>query len=278
MHKSFVFTRFSGGLGNQIYGLCTAWLVSEIADVKIFLGETAVDNPQYANRVFDLFEIDFTGVVQDRISRKSLSPAFDLLIRALSMVARKKWIPGEVEFDENTELIPGSARFFTHIKCDSRLAAKARTLGFPMTVKLRNPSPQYKSLESETLITRVLAVHLRLTDIRSFESGNRMLDQNYFARNIEKITREDSIDAVWVFSDEPDAIPEFLPASLKVRSISSSYNLTACEELVLMSKCHALLASRSTFSFWAGFWNSNQEKIYYPGPVAGFALWRDSLL
>jgi hypothetical protein len=278
VHKSSVFTRLSGGLGNQIYGLCTAWLICEIADAKIVLTETTVDNPQYANRVFDIFEIDFTNVVQDRVSKKRTLPALNLLFQALSRAARRKWIPGEVEFDENAELIPGSIRFFTHIQCDSRLAAKARARGFPASVKLKNPSAEYKSLESETLITRVLAVHLRLTDIRSFESGNRMLSQDYFERNIERITRRDAIEQVWVFSDEPDAIPEFLPVNLKVRSISSSYNLTACEELVLMSQCDALLGSRSTFSFWAGFWNSNQKRIYYPGPVAGFELWHDSTL
>jgi hypothetical protein len=278
VHKSLMFTRFSGGLGNQIYGLCTAWLISEIANVKILLSDATVDNPQYTNRVFNIFEIDFTNVVQDRISRKRLWPAFDLLFRALSKVARKKWIPGEVEFDENAELIAGSIRFLTQIRCDSRLAAKARARGFPTTVRLKDPSAEYKMLLSETLNTRVLAVHLRLTDIRSFESGNRMLNQDYFARNIERITSRDSIEAVWVFSDEPDAIPEFLPAHLKVRSISSSYSLTACEELVLMSQCDALLGSRSTFSFWASFWNSNQERIYYPGPVAGFELWHDSLI
>ena len=144
-------------------------------------------------------------------------------------------------------------------------------------MNLKKPSPEYKLLESEALSTRILAVHLRLTDIRTFESGNRMLSPDYFARNIGFILNRHSIDKIWVFSDEPSAVSDFLPASPNLRNISASGLLTACEELVLMSKCTALLGSRSTFSFWAGFWNSNQDNIYYPGTVVGFAEWHNSL-
>jgi hypothetical protein len=273
-----VLTKLSGGLGNQIYGLCNAWIISLMINRKILLEPILVDNPQYVNRVFDVFEIDFTTAVEERISKKGGWSAVRSLLIILSKAARRDWIPGIYKFDEDAELIPGSIKFCAQIQCDSRLAAKARAIGFPKIVGLKNPSLQYLSLELETHVKQILAVHLRLTDIRSFESGNRMLSPNYFARNIEMIYKQKSIEEVWVFSDEPNAIPDFIPSSFKIRSISSTSSLTVCEELVLMSKCSALLGSRSTFSFWACFWNSNQNSIYYPGEVDGFAWWHNSLI
>lgn len=277
MGKLPLCTRLSGGLGNQIYGVCTSWFIARTSNRKILLGDTLIDNPQYLNRIFNVFDIDFTKTVEDKILANPYHSTYQFLLRCLSKAARKEWIPGEVKFDDNFEFNFRFSVFCTQIHCDSRIAAKARALGFPKKVDLKNPSPGYKLLESETFNTRILAVHLRLTDIRTFESGNRMLSSNYFERNIEFILNRHSIDAVWVFSDEPNAVSEFLPASIKLRNISSSRLLTACEELVLMSKCAALLGSRSTFSFWAGFWNSNQDSIYYPGPVAGFPRWNNSL-
>ena len=278
MFKLPALAKLSGGLGNQIYGLCTAWLVSVFTNRKILLVPISIDNPQYSNREFDIFEIDFKDIVENKITERNVGVYAKLLLRALSSAVRRKWIPGEVRFDENFELIPSSIAFYTQNLCDSRLAAKARSLGFPITVDLKNPSAAYESMERETQTTRVLAVHLRLTDIRTFESGNRMLTPHYFARNIKFILDQKSIEEIWVFSDEPAAIPDFLPPDLKMRIVSSTSSLTVCEELVLMSKCAALLGSRSTFSFWAGFWNSNQDSIYYPGPVDGFEQWHDSLL
>ena len=271
-------TKLSGGLGNQIYGLCTSWLISLMLDKEIFLEHIAVDNPQHTNRVFDVFEIDFGTVVEERISQKKILPVYLLLLRGLSKAARNNWIPGKVKIDDNSEVAPRSIAFCTQLQCDSKVAAKARILGFPKTVNLKNPSTEYTALERETDDKRVLAVHLRLTDIRSFESGNRMLSPNYFARNIEVILEQQSIDEIWVFSDEPDAISDFIPSNLKLRSVSSTSSLTVCEELVLMSKCAALLGSRSTFSFWAGFWNPHQDSIYYPGDVEGFGRWNNSLI
>lgn len=278
MGKLPVFARLSGGLGNQIYGICTSYLIAQASNRKIQLENILVDNPQYSNRIFDVFEIDFTNIVEDKISDNRLSPLKSILLRYFSKAARRNWIPGEVKFDDDSEFSPRQIMFCTQILCDSKLAAKARLLGFPRMVNLKNPSPEYKILELEALSIRILAVHLRLTDIRTFESGNRMLSPDYFARNIEFILNRHSVDKIWVFSDEPHAVSDFLPESPNLRNISSSRLLTACEELVLMSKCTALLGSKSTFSFWAGFWNSNQDNIYYPGPVAGFAAWHNSLL
>lgn len=278
MGKLPVFTRLSGGLGNQIYGICASWLIAQASKRKILLEDVFIDNPQYSNRIFNLFEIDFTKTVEDKILVNRLRSIYRFFLRYLSKAVRRGWIPGEVKFDDNSEFSLRLSLFCTQIHCDSRIAAKARMLGFPKKVNLKNPSLEYNVLESEALNARILAVHLRLTDIRTFESGNRMLSPNYFERNIHLILNRHSIDEVWVFSDEPNAVSDFLPESTKLRNISSYGLLTPCEELVLMTRCAALLGSRSTFSFWAGFWNSNQDSIYYPGPVVGFPRWHNSLL
>jgi hypothetical protein len=105
-----------------------------------------------------------------------------------------------------------------------------------------------------------------------------MLNPDYFNRNINLILGDHLIDLIWVFTDEPEAVFDFLPKNYSYQIISSSYKLSTSEELVLMSKCFVLLGSRSTFSFWAGYWNLNQRNIYYPGIVEGFPLWRNSLI
>jgi hypothetical protein len=272
-----IYSRLSGGLGNQIYMLCLTWLVAQSKNQKILLDEASIDNPQHSNRVFDIFEIDFSTTVENRFTRIPSNSSEVTLYRFLARLARRKLIPGEIILGDDGLPLGNNVYFATKILCDSRIAARARELGFPKSVKIKNPSTGFQLLESSTQEENVLAVHLRLSDIRTFESGNRMLDPEYFSRNIRLIHREHTIDSIWVFTDEPEAVPDFLPIDFEYRVISSTNGLTTSEELVIMSKCSVLLGSRSTFSFWAGFWNLKQENIYYPGGVVGFPMWRDSL-
>lgn len=272
-----IYSRLSGGLGNQIYGLCLTWLVAQGRNRNILIDDISIDNPQFSNRIFDIFEIDFSPIVEDRLNSTSLSPIMISVSRNLARLARRDLIPGEIKLGYNGLPTEKNFCFATRIHCDSRIAARARELGFPKSVTIKDRSADFKMLENMAHIENVLAIHLRLTDIRTFQSGDRMLNLDYFNRNIKLILGEHLIDSIWVFSDEPEAVSDFLPMDIDYQVISSTHKLSTSEELVLMSKCSVLLGSRSTFSFWAGFWNIKQENIYYPGVVEGFPSWRNSL-
>ena len=277
MIKLPIFVRLSGGLGNQLYMLSLAWLAAVEQNRKVIIYETRIDNPQFSNRVFSIFDLTLTSRIASRIW-KSPRNLLHTLIGLLSKLAQRGLLPGDLNALKVAKGFSSPIYFSSRIMCDSFWAAKARDKGFGCNVGIANPGSDFKELSQQLRERSVLGVHLRLTDIRTFEGGNRLLPPEYFGRNIDRIQNNFRVDEIWVFSDEPSGVLEFVKPNEALKIISEGFDLSVCEELLLMSKCEVLLCSRSTFSFWAGFWNKNQSNIFYPGEVPGFPMWNNSLL
>jgi len=91
-----------------------------------------------------------------------------------------------------------------------------------------------------------------------------MLNSQYYVENLRSIMDRFPDSQVWVFSDEPDQAAEMLGSEFELLEVSKSFNLNNAEELILLSRVDAILASRSTFSWWACYWKEAQINIWYP--------------
>jgi hypothetical protein len=65
---------------------------------------------------------------------------------------------------------------------------------------------------------------------------------------------------LYVFSDEIDWVKDNLHTSIPMTFVSGS-NITACEEIMLMSTCRHNVISNSTFSWWGAWLNPNKDKV-----------------
>jgi hypothetical protein len=156
----------------------------------------------------------------------------------------------------------------------------ARELGFPSKLDLMTTSKDFKSLESILNLPNrrsIIGVHIRLGDFRTWNNGAFMLSKKYYLDNLRTISDRFPENQVWVFSDEPAKASEMLGDGYELLEISKNFNLTNAEELVLLSRVDAILASRSTFSWWACYWKEIQSNIWYPDRNLCLDGWTHSL-
>jgi hypothetical protein len=132
---------------------------------------------------------------------------------------------------------------------------------------LVNPSQNF--LDDRDTVNRVgpVALHLRLGDYKNLSSIYGKFDVEYFSKALSLAERIDSSRPVWLFSDEPELAYELLKSTVKNLHIAPlSPTLSNLETLLLMSECKGLIASNSTFSWWAGYLMDQTHPVIFPRP------------
>lgn len=97
---------------------------------------------------------------------------------------------------------------------------------------------------------RVLGVHQRLGDYRTYQDGRFAFSPDTYSRWVRQVTeREPAVNwLIAVFSDENEPLP--LVPGREVRRMSGD----AATDLVCMARCDAILGPPSSFSLWAAWW------------------------
>jgi hypothetical protein len=124
-----------------------------------------------------------------------------------------------------------------------------------------------------------LAVHIRLTDYRK-EPNFGVLPAAYYAKSIEYHFEKKKYNRIWVFSDEPESVLEFIPIKFHPLVISVSEVVSdTVDTLEIMRMAKGFVVANSSFSWWAAY--SSWEKsplVTYPTPwFANMAEPRDLL-
>jgi hypothetical protein len=133
---------------------------------------------------------------------------------------------------------------------------------------LRQPSPAFLELTSIVAKTKPLAVHVRLGDYKNLSKIYGSVDPDYFARAIDLQMALSGEREIWLFSDEPHLARQLLGNSEHNAGIQTLLGkLTSLETILIMSSCLGLVASNSTFSWWAAYLNlDKQAPAIFPRP------------
>lgn len=132
---------------------------------------------------------------------------------------------------------------------------------------LVNPTEEYLAMYTRIAEDRPVAIHLRLGDYKNLESIYGTLSGQYFAKSVEIVRKLNDSQNLWLFSDEPELAYELLKESIpELRKAPLSENTTGLETLLLMSRCHGLVASNSSFSWWSAFLMEQSMPIIFPRP------------
>jgi hypothetical protein len=103
-----------------------------------------------------------------------------------------------------------------------------------------------------------IALHIRKGDYANISSVLPMIDKTYID---EALRQKSGYSNVFIFSDSI----EWVRQNFNYRNQIIVTGLEDYEELWLMSLCKNNIMSNSTFSWWGGFLNQNQDKkIYVP--------------
>jgi hypothetical protein len=98
--------------------------------------------------------------------------------------------------------------------------------------------------------TRPMMVHVRLTDyLLNPQFGQ--LTPKYFQVGIERLQSAGSTKKIWVFSDDPASVQEFLPREFRSLYYIVDSKFDPVQTMELMKYFSAFLISNSSFSWWA---------------------------
>ena len=131
----------------------------------------------------------------------------------------------------------------------------------PSTDSLRNVKKLQKTLPTER--RNLIGVHVRLGDyvklkgVHSDEKTGWALCKSYYSKALEQFP---STMPIALFSDDPIAAVDLLPRKPEWVSPVSSPPAT---DLFLMSSIPNLVLSNSTFSWWAGWLNTNKHRVIF---------------
>jgi hypothetical protein len=134
--------------------------------------------------------------------------------------------------------------------------------------ELRNPSTNFQELTQEALKEKPLAVHIRLGDYRNLSHIYGRFDPEYVREAINVQFALSGERPVWLFSDDPDlALGLTRHIGHRLETQPAQDRVSALETMLIMSKCNGLVASNSSFSWWAGYLSESLEsKIIFPRP------------
>ena len=127
---------------------------------------------------------------------------------------------------------------------------------------LRSVSGNYAALVDEMNGREIVALHVRLGDYLKFKDVYGTTGPDYYKRVLS--SEELQGREIWLFSDQPDSALEILAGESRIhRVITNKYTLSSAETISLMSYAKIIVASNSTFSWWAGY-ISESSQVFFP--------------
>lgn len=126
---------------------------------------------------------------------------------------------------------------------------------------LKAESDKLQRYSSNIQNKKTLAIHMRRGDYLNYKESFGVLSDRYYFQALHAMTENVDIGQILIFTDSPDLVDGFgrdlsLPAE-----IVSPKDLSTSENMILMSRCDALITSNSTYSFWAAIFADHKNTI-----------------
>lgn len=136
------------------------------------------------------------------------------------------------------------------------------------TSRIVNPSSNYLRLLDLMRGRKTAVLHLRLGDYSGLQATFGSLNVDYLAKSLE-ITRDQIGDhQLWLMTDTPQSAMASIVNSFQIDRIIGPEELERpMENLSLMSNSDSLIASNSTFSWWAGLLGRRNKLVIAPRMV-----------
>lgn len=282
--KKFIHLELKGGLGNQLFQYYAGFYSSNISNRILIFDERQVKNEiffksriQSGMQINGLKQVKGIENIYLRLSKRNIILFDNKVVQKFKkIIMPKSFLNFSPKGDTGTILDPSVFNFKNNharvLKLSGyfqspKIVSEAIKLGALTQIECKNPSKELTFYLNQSKKLSPIGIHIRLLDYYSDIPIIKI--KNYILQSVSYF-REQSIDSpLWFFSDNLEYLNRILPEELK--SSESAYfgpkDFTDVETLVLLSSCKYLILSRSTFSYWAGFFQKSQL-VAYPDPIS----------
>jgi hypothetical protein len=235
---SEIYYKITGGLGNQLFGISECHFLHKVTGKKIIIDFADVDHVK-SNQVSP-FEFDYDWMRMVICNFKPDAQNVKLLNLASSDVS------------------PSHA-FYTGWRPSMRALLESNFFQ-------RGVLPKEWEQRRRGQQKPYIAAHLRFGDYLNVPAlgGDISVDARYLKKALNLVTRELDVSRVLVFSDDMKR-SEILCDDIDGIDFVFSESLEPVEDLIEMCASDAIIASGSTYSFWAAFF-AKTDKVFFPKP------------
>ena len=254
MSRKSVVVELQGGLGNQLFGWAAGYALSKKLGCELILDKSRLYQRGYQLDSFQ-FGLD--------VKTKNKPICFSRLIKNYpqSDVFQEETFEFDTKFMEleRPKVLRGYFQSWKYHQCYAEQI-------YSLAQKLVHESEQFKYLQSKFNFKELIAVHVRRGDYTKLEDYHGLLNSEYYQSALAKLKiLDETPQKIVVFSDDLEEARKVVPGA--VLYIGSKELTSPAENLVLMSRCKALVGANSSFSLWAGMIMGSKNGIQlFPDP------------
>lgn len=264
MSTDYIVVRFQGGLGNQMFQYAFGRALSMRSGMELYLDPSPL-NPK-KNRGYQLDAFILSAKVAD--SRK-----IQYLITPHFIIRKKLWKALKIPFKyADTHILEKN---FPYDKDIASRKTSAYFDGYWQTEKyfgdckdtirqdfsFRNEEALRRHVQyEEVLNSNSVSIHIRRGDyVKNPKYRKRLYvcKLEYYKNAMKYLSERFENLTFYIASDDHEWVKNNFEISKHIKLIESK---NALEDLYIMSKCKHNIISNSSFSWWAAWLNSNENK------------------
>jgi hypothetical protein len=264
--KSKFFVSLQGGIGNQLFQVCSGLYYAKKFQKDMYLVLASTDN-------HDIFSILSESKFKIYYRSKSkiiifVSRLFNWMLKNLKMLSFISGIhyPKEVGFDVKLSL-NGSFKelrgyYQTYIYLEE---VKNELISKIEVEKFSDWYWQQKSIINST--SYPVMMHIRRGDYSQHSDSFGLLSIEYYEYAINHLRKLNFTGPVWIFSDDIEIAKSFaklLDESTHI--VNPPLGTNASESMALMWEFSAHIIANSTFSWWGAILSNNSKVVIAPDP------------
>lgn len=255
MKKKYVLIRLKGGLGNQLFQYYTAYNLSKSKGYDLILDISDLEKDNL--RKFELRNLD----INLKIIKSKWERIYFILLKSLLSLNSPYFHKEKEEFSYDKEIkeIKKSLILNGYYQNETYFT----DISISIREDFKNNSKEIKDLDifNEIQKTLSVALHIRRGDYINSISTNNIhgaCDIKYYHEAIKKFSHLNPV--YFVFSDDIEWCKRNLKIENRVYYVSENA-YSDYIEFLLMQNCKHFIISNSTFSWWAAWLSSNDQKI-----------------
>lgn len=268
-----ILTKLKGGLGNQLFQYATGRLLSNKTDRELFLDVTGFSAPVSNTdtvRQFDLEKFNINAKILPPEEVQKIKNPYGIISKGIRYFKHKvlnlHYYDFEPLFFESAQKRISKNK---NIYIEGYFQSEKNFLGIreillqELSLKEEFKSKEFIRLQSEIESKNSVSVHIRRGDYIKNPGVTKyhgICSLKYYQNAINKVKESVVNPVFYFFSDDPVWVSENVDLNENSKIISDK-NLSAPEELILMSTCKHNIISNSTFSWWGAWLNKNYDKL-----------------
>jgi hypothetical protein len=262
-----VIVHLNGGLGNQMFQYAAGRRLAYIRQVELKLDLSWFTSQKLRTYRLDKFNIQAhpaSCMEITALTGANLSPGYKTLHRLsqrLKPFTRRTVLSERIGIFEPGVLIAGGNVYLHGYWQSEKYFSEIQNLLRDEFTLKESPDQASLAIAADIKSTTAIGLHIRRGDYASDEYTNQyhgLCSLEYYQLSAARISEHFSDIHIFVFSDDPGWVRHHLKLDYPTTLIDQANS--DIEDLWLMSQCRHFIIANSSFSWWAAWLGTAQEK------------------